>query len=99
MIWVSDNCQHVWLMVWVNVDLNMVLKQILFSIVFFLKILYIFFSFFNLGDKKIKFSSVIFNIHKSSASLFGSVDRLYSTPVVHLHLQYIPCTPVVTVHP
>ena len=37
MIWVRDNCQHVWLMVWVNVvvDLNMVFKQILFSIRFF----------------------------------------------------------------
>ena len=50
------------LMVLVNVDQYMAFKQIRFSV--------------NLGDKKNSFSSVFFNIQKSSVSPFGSVDRL-----------------------
>ena len=65
------------LMIWVNVDLYMALKQILFSIVFSLDFVHFFFVFCqSWRQKKIGFSSVVFNIQKSSVSLFGSVDRL-----------------------
>ena len=65
------------LMLWVNVDRYMALKQILFSIVFSLDFVNFFFVFCqSWRQKKIGFSSVVFNIQKSSVSLFGSVDRL-----------------------
>ena len=62
------------LIVFVNVDLYMAFKQILFSIVFFELSFFLFF--FYLGDKKICFYTVFFNIQKSSVSPFGSVDTL-----------------------
>ena len=67
--------------VWVNIDIYiyMAFKQIQFFFIvfsFFLDFAIIKKKSVNLVHTKIGFSSVLFNIQKSSVSSFGSVDRL-----------------------